>query len=110
MTTFSLSGRLNGLLGRHLPRPSPALPLRQPCLSELAKLPAARLPLFVRESEVAMKYLRLLEHSTGLGSRIALTGASTLTVPRYRTPQSSVPTWSRLTNTWSYDRSVGVPH
>jgi hypothetical protein len=60
MTTFSLFGRLNGLLGRPLPRRSPALPLRQPCLSELAKLPVARLPLFVRESEVAMKYLRLL--------------------------------------------------
>lgn len=60
MATFSLSGRLNGLLGRPLPCRSPALPLRQPCLSELAKLPAVRLPLFVRESEVAMKYVRLL--------------------------------------------------
>jgi hypothetical protein len=60
MTTFSLPGRLNGLLCGHLPTPFPATPLWRPCLSELAQMPATRLPRFVRESEVAMKYLRLL--------------------------------------------------
>jgi hypothetical protein len=60
MATFSLPSRLNGLLCRYLPCGSPALPLRRPCLSELAQMPESRLPLFVRESKVAMKYLRLL--------------------------------------------------
>jgi hypothetical protein len=53
MSTFSLSTWLNRLKSRRRPP-------QRPNLSALAELDERRLPRFVRESAVALKYLRLL--------------------------------------------------
>jgi hypothetical protein len=60
MITISIPTGLSDLHPGHWPRLFPRLALQRPNLSELARMPESQLPRFVRESAVALKYLRLL--------------------------------------------------